>query len=182
MFGIVDVLVDVQHPDGVRLAVGYAPSRGNLEYVDLMLAGAVQDGGWRVRILEAMPSSYDERGCSAEIAAELIPGGASIVAQCLTGGTDRVGYVAVLGVEPETSLPNVMLVLSCGVTWAEVNGPVLRIRSSGPKAAAHLPGAPQPDIEFEWDGFGLDTRDVKDFGALRTYCDERGPEFGYGQP
>ena len=164
LFGVREVLAEVR-TDGVRLVAGYAPARGGFDgEVDFVLAGAVRDGDdWRVRLVEPLMGGT----CGANTVERLVPDEPSIVATCLTGGTNRVGYVAVLGTDPRTSLPDVMLVLSCGVTWAEVDGRVLRIRSTGPQAAAHLPGPLQPDIEFEWENGRLDT---PDWEAMRTYC------------
>ena len=97
LFGVREVLAEVR-TDGVRLVAGYAPAHGGFDgEVDFVLAGAVRDGDdWRVRLVEPLMGGT----CGANTVERLVPDEPSIVATCLTGGTNRVGYVAVLGTDP----------------------------------------------------------------------------------
>lgn len=177
-FGLREVLVTVEERDLILVA-GLAPSRYSDPLIDdLVLGGAVnQDGVWRVRLLDPMPSGYDDgRGCTADEAPQLVPTGPAIVGGCITGGTSRVGYVTVLGVDEQTRAPRVLLTASCGAMSHEVDGDVLRIESSGPQPAAHKRGARQPDLALRWDGHGF-TADRP--SAYSRFCVERGGEFGW---
>jgi hypothetical protein len=165
------VLVDVVRNDGTLLAAGLIP--GPYGYDDLVHGGAVMaDGQWRVRYLVRLPSGYDNgRGCGAESAAELVPGGAAIGASCITGGTNRVGYVTILGVNPESHLPEEMRTFSCSVTSYELNGNLLQITSSGELPNTFTPGDPQPDFNLSWDSRhgGLEPDNPT---AFASYCSD----------
>jgi hypothetical protein len=162
---IVTVLADVTREDGTRLIAGLASSDWNNE---LVLAALDMLGTRLVpRLLARSPNSYGNRGCRAEVSTELVPDGESIVAACLTGGTNGLGYVSVLGVDPNGSGPRVLLELSCSVTNFVLDGSALRILSEGEKPGANIPGGEQPDQMLAWDGFGLSAQDPESFDR---YC------------
>lgn len=167
-----EFLVDVTRDDGVRLIAGLrSDATVGHSNDDLVLIGLVaNEGRERVQLLVPLPSSWDEgRGCSAEVADDMVPGGPAIIAKCLTGGSNGVGYVTVFGVDPETNRPEMLLLVSCGVTAYTIEGASLTLHSTGPKPGGAFPGEPQPDIFLRWDGGRLEPHE---WDLYETVCSE----------
>lgn len=167
LFGL-DELLEVARPDRTSVvAVGAAPDPGSgpiapafdSSYPDLVVGGAVlQHGRWWVRTLqEYWIAGYGPAGCATQLAPALAPGGQVIVGQCLSGGTDGVGFVVVVGRPTGYAFPVVLLATSCGVTRAQIEGAKLVVYTEGPKPGSAYPGAKQPTFVFSWQQGGLQT-------------------------
>ncbi|MDJ0769954.1 MAG: hypothetical protein QNJ12_14230 [Ilumatobacter sp.] len=160
-----EILGDATREDGVRLVAGTASSD---RMDDLVLAALAEIDGETVPVLlHRSPTSYGARGCRTEIADRVVPGGESIVAACRSGGTNGLGYVAVLGVDPRGSTPRVLIEVSCSVTDFVIDGSTLRLVSEGEKPGTNFAGAEQPDQELTWSAAGLTPNDRASFN---TYC------------
>ena len=152
LFGLHQLLKFVQ-PDRTSLvAIGSAPSPGGAPAGamfddELVIGGAVLlNGQWWVRSLQEYGIlGYGPSGCSIDLARRLVPGGPVIVAQCLNGGTDGQGFVAVAGRPKAYTFPVVLLAITCGGTSAKVDGTKLVVRTEGlqPGAAFRVPGSPR---------------------------------------
>jgi hypothetical protein len=164
LFGL-DELIKLAHPDRTSIvAVGGAPDPGGgliaaRSDADLVVGGAVlRHGTWWVRTLqEYWTPGYGPEGCASQLARRLAPGGPVIVTQCVSGGTDLVGFVVVIGRPTGYAFPTVLLATSCGVTQAKVEGAKLVVHTSGGLPGAVYPGAKQPTFVFCWQQGRLQT-------------------------
>jgi len=162
LFGLHQLLKFVQ-PDRTSLVViGSAPSPGGAPAGamfddELVIGGAVLlNGQWWVRSLQEYGIlGYGPSGCSIDLARRLVPGGPVIVAQCLNGGTDGQGFVAVAGRPKAYTFPVVLLAITCGGTSSKVDGTKLVVRTEGLQPGAAFPGARQPTFVFTWQSGAL---------------------------
>jgi hypothetical protein len=158
VFGMSTVLAQI-HPHGDQwLAVGTVCPRGsvcsNESEEDFVVGGAtLVNGQWRVRLLvRYLLGGVGGSDCRTQAAPQLVPGGKTLIAGCLNGGSDGQSFVVVLGFNPSSRLPQVLLSADCGdTTWA-LNGKVLTIESWDLKNGGAQPSARHPDATFTWEG------------------------------
>lgn len=158
------------------MAVGAAPGSGdtpdpkNLWPIDIELViggGVLRDHKWWVRSLQSYAiDGYGPQGCGTQVTPRLVPGGPVIIAQCLNGGTDGQGFVAVAGQPRGYAFPVVVFAATCGGTSAKVEGDRLVVYTEGLKPGAAYPGAKQPTFVFTWP-FG---RPLADDPKFSEYC------------
>lgn len=162
--GIATLIEDATRADGFRLVAGNAADSADSEDNALIVA-VLQPLGkkWSVHLVARSLNTGGAQGCAAEVSDDLVPGGQSMVVRCFSGGTNRVGYVRVFGVDPVTGAATVFTTVSCGVTHPIVVGDTLRLESTGEQANASTPGAPQPDQTLSWDGSGFVPADDESF-------------------
>lgn len=162
LFGVQEVLRSV-HPDRTSvIVVGVStvpdpPIPGALFNDELVIGGALlKDGKWWARSLQEylLPAGP---ACTTKVVPHLVPGGSIVLANCLNGGTDGQGFVAVAGRPRGYALPVVLLALTCGQTSATVKGKNLVVWTEGERPGSVYPGAKQPTFVFTWQGGMLST-------------------------
>jgi hypothetical protein len=165
--GLASVLADTTRSDGYRLVAGVAAESED----DALVVVVVKRFGdnWRAQLVERSLNTGGSGGCNAEVTDDLIPGGQAIVVRCFSGGTNRVSYVRVFGVDPANGVATVFVTVSCAVTRPIVDGSMLRLESTGEQANASTPGAAQPDQTLTWSGFELVPTDSASFSQFCDY-------------
>lgn len=173
--GISEVLISVRGARGFDLIVGYRLSEPNQDdlsnYADLVLAAVDTRADGRVVLSVPVMISFGNRSCVGQVGEQLVPGGSSLVVECLNGGSNNVGFVAVLGLDPLRRFPQILLSVSCGVTGARVRGDDLIITSGSPRGGFEEPSVPNPDIVLRWDHGGF-TPPYGESDRYAEQCDE----------
>lgn len=126
---------------------------------DLVLGGAVmKEGQWRTKLLvrfsTALLPSPDP--CQTETTSALVPNESVIVVGCFNGGSDGESFVIVLGFEPNSGLPQILLDEDCRDTGWLLKSNALVIQSWDLRAGASQPSQRHPDVSFTWSGGPVD--------------------------